>query len=265
MLAVASPGISSTTEPGKILCIVFYTRDLPNRELSLRKTTPTSETTAQDCTLVWYNSGAFGVADACSAAIEEQGWKTLHIHFLIWIKDWSCLLERLRSADKQGIRKAAGKELQAYADNIMSTKLHGNLPRQICKKAFTHSCVISESEAWELTSCSLQDLRNLRYKDRVSSFGEKSIVKCDICRNGYVSEALVSNVVGSVCHPYHDGSAENCKCHWLWSILDLGCLCVKQFPITSEGIGWQQRTLKIKWRTIFLTKRVERLQCSWLC
>ncbi len=42
----------------------------------------------------------------------------------------------------------------------------------------------------------------------MSSFGEKSIVKCNICGNGYKSEALVLNVVGSVCHPYHDGSME---------------------------------------------------------
>jgi hypothetical protein len=90
----------------------------------------------------------------------------------------------------------------------MSTKLHGNLPCQTCKKAFTHSCINSESEVREPTSCSLPDLRNLQYKDGVSSFGEKIIVKCDICGNGYASEALVSNVVGSVCHPYHDGSME---------------------------------------------------------
>ena len=155
--------------------------------------------------------GAFGVADAWSAAIEEQGRKTLHAHFLIWIKDWSYLLERLRSVDKEGVRKAAGEELQLYADNIMSTKLHGNLPPQFRKKAFSHSCVNSDNETQEPVPCSLQDLRNLRYKDGVSSFGEKSIVKCDICGNGYTSESLVSNVVSSICHPCHDGSEEELR------------------------------------------------------
>jgi len=139
--------------------------------------------------------GVFGVPDAWSAAIEEQGRKTLHVHFLIWIKDWSSLLDRLRSDDKEGIRKQAGEELQKYVDNIMSTKLHGNLPLEARKKACAHSCLDLERETQEPTHCSPQDLRNLRYKDGVSSIGGKNIGKCEACGTAFTSEALVSNVI----------------------------------------------------------------------
>ena len=37
-------------------------------------------------------TGAFGDCVAWLDATEEQGRKTLHAHFLIWIKDWEKLL-----------------------------------------------------------------------------------------------------------------------------------------------------------------------------
>jgi len=81
------------------------------------------------------DGGVFGTSEAWSAAIEEHGQKMLHVHFLLWIKDWGILLKCLQSNDKEGIREAAGKELKEYVDSIMSAKLHGDLPAEAQRKA----------------------------------------------------------------------------------------------------------------------------------
>ena len=41
------------------------------------------------------NTGLFGDLDAYAYAVEEQGKKSLHAHFLIWLKKWNKVLDGL--------------------------------------------------------------------------------------------------------------------------------------------------------------------------
>ncbi|HSN67496.1 MAG TPA: hypothetical protein VLS94_12715, partial [Fusibacter sp.] len=45
------------------------------------------------------DEGLFGDLDAWSYAVEEQGRKTLHAHFLLWVRRWKELLDGLARAD----------------------------------------------------------------------------------------------------------------------------------------------------------------------
>jgi len=155
------------------------------------------------------DGGVFGIPEAWSAAVEEQGRKTLHVHFLLWIKEWGDLLKRLRSNDKTGVREAAGKELEEYVDSIMSTKLHGNLPGEGRRKAFSHECQddgISAQLEKSVVWCTKQDLRNLRYREGTTSFGDTSIAKCSTCNKTFTSEDFVANVMNGY-YPSDDAAS----------------------------------------------------------
>jgi hypothetical protein len=83
--------------------------------------------------------GAFGVIDAFSGAVEEQGRKTLHAHMLVFIKDLSGLLLGLQKLSPNTHRHTKLKaELRSYIDNIMSTHLHR--PTTKCNLSFKHDC-----------------------------------------------------------------------------------------------------------------------------
>ena len=75
--------------------------------------------------------GLFGTVDAFCGAIEEQGRKRLHIHYAIFLKGWSDMLQQLfyGSDDEKEITK---EEIAQWVDNgIASTQLLGN---RICYK-----------------------------------------------------------------------------------------------------------------------------------
>lgn len=78
--------------------------------------------------------GVFGILDAWSAAVEEQGRKMLHIHFLIWIKDWSTLLDGLRSNDKEGVRKLAGSSCKVMLTTLCQQSFMVTCHQKLAKK-----------------------------------------------------------------------------------------------------------------------------------
>jgi hypothetical protein len=46
------------------------------------------------------NPGPLGKLNGWFVAVEEQGWKTLHAHILVWISEWTELLSKLYSTDE---------------------------------------------------------------------------------------------------------------------------------------------------------------------
>ena len=64
------------------------------------------------------SKGIFGTLDAYAVAHEEQGRKTLHGHWLIWVEDFKRLRQLLFHADKQK-QKAAQDEYTKYIDDVM--------------------------------------------------------------------------------------------------------------------------------------------------
>ena len=136
--------------------------------------------------------GAFGEVEAFCAAIEEQGRKTLHGHWIIWLKNWAELLKGLRS-EKVAVREQAARELEAYIDSIMSTKLFGG-DETLINVACAHECSTGMTPN-PPEICSDQDLRNLRYKHGNSSLGKHQCFQCTDCAEKFTVDDLVNNVI----------------------------------------------------------------------
>jgi len=135
--------------------------------------------------------GAFGIRDAWNAAVEEQGRKTLHSHWLLYVKQWSSLLRGLYSKD-QWKRSRSASKLRNYVDNIISTKLFG-LEQNTAIQAYQHKCAVLQPPLPNL--CEIQDLRNLRFKHGETSFKHDNILMCGECKKTFTSQELVANVV----------------------------------------------------------------------
>ena len=67
------------------------------------------------------NEGLFGDLSAWCYATEEQGRKTLHAHFLLWVKNWSVMLEKLRNPSENPNIELI---LRKYASTIMRTQYY---------------------------------------------------------------------------------------------------------------------------------------------
>ena len=137
------------------------------------------------------DGGTFGILDAWNAAVEEQGRKTLHSHWLLYVKDWSSLLHDLYSPEIW-IHSKAAKQLRNYIDNIISTKLFG-LNQSLAARAYQHDCVVKNPLL--PTQCENQDLRNLRHKHGESSFKKDNILMCGECKKTFTTQELVDNVL----------------------------------------------------------------------
>ena len=141
--------------------------------------------------------GLFGDIDAWSFAVEEQGRKTLHAHFLVWTTGWSELLANLHSVDKQ---TQATTTLCRFVDKVLTTNMHG--PTETCQEVTVagHVCTGEENVEYsathrqteQLVPCTLQDLRHLRYKDFDSSLGGKAYMHCPRCDRTFTSEELAA-------------------------------------------------------------------------
>lgn len=146
------------------------------------------------------NKGAFGKCEAWYTPVEEQGRKTLHSHFLIWIKDWSKLLKGLYSVDIETRDKAA-LELSEYADHVVSTKCFGlnsgsnrNRVTSFQSRATSHPC-----DSPNMIPCDVQQLRNMRYKHCPNTEEAKSITSCRHCKEMFSNDDLVDNVTREIC------------------------------------------------------------------
>ena len=138
--------------------------------------------------------GAFGELDAWFAAIEEQGRKTLHAHFLLWRKNWGKLLEGLHSNDPT-TRKEAERSVLNYIDNIMSTKLNNPVCDGRLGLALNHECngtPRSLNLTKDVEYCSNQHLRNLRYEyGREHDKNWKgAIARCLQCNKKFTSDEI---------------------------------------------------------------------------
>jgi hypothetical protein len=91
---------------------------------------------------------AFGILDAWNAAVEEQGPKTLHSDWLLYVKQWSSLLHGLYSKDQWKHSRSANK-LHNYVDNIIWTKLFG-LEQNTANQAY---CISSTSVLYFILLC----------------------------------------------------------------------------------------------------------------
>ena len=103
--------------------------------------------------------GAFGVLDTWSHSIEEQGRKTLHRHYILWVWEWFPLLLGLRSNDLD-IRDQSAKKLWKYIDTMLSTKLFA-VSDSLIQDACDHECILDQHHIPII--CDDQSICNLHY------------------------------------------------------------------------------------------------------
>jgi hypothetical protein len=181
--------------------------------------------------------GAFGVLDAWNTAIEEQGRKTLHSHWILYVKEWSTLLQGLYSNDTLERSRAAAK-LSTYVESVFSTKLFG-LDKNITKMAYKHDCSVLQPPMPKI--CSDQDLRNLRFKHGESNFKGENFLICGECEKVFSSKELVDNVITD-----WFGNTDVLKCR-------LRLAVKRQSGPTKKGIQFAKEAIMAEFMTNALT------------
>jgi hypothetical protein len=165
-------------------------------------------------------AGIFGTVEAWSIVTEEQGRKTLHGHSLVWLKEWPELNDKLSSSE-ENVRINAIPKLVEFANRIMTTHVIArddlNFKRPCSEKCAMHS---NARMGQHMSHCSEQDVRNLRCTIGTTSLGQRSIMKCDVCKNVFTSEDLaiakIADAFGEENIKNEDGSIPTAN-YGLWT------------------------------------------------
>jgi hypothetical protein len=140
------------------------------------------------------NGGVFGMVDAFVAAVEEQGRKTLHAHYAIYLNEWNNVLEELFNSN-ENVRESIEHEISSYFDTIGSTKILGNRIQHSCKgKGLQSSQVESHLKERDYTVVSKHQLRDLRHEEGCR-FRNGIFVQCNECNTKFNCEDLASYVI----------------------------------------------------------------------
>jgi hypothetical protein len=138
--------------------------------------------------------GLFGAVEAFTASVEEQGRRTLPVHFQIWVKEIKEKREELFDEDRF-VRRAAAKRLSKEADRTMSTTFitfadaDGNTTIDQ-KYAFPHDCTKRLKHRTQPIIVDDQTLRELRYKAGNLLTGHR-FAYCPDCTKTWTNEEMV--------------------------------------------------------------------------
>lgn len=160
--------------------------------------------------------GAFGKLNAWCAAVEEQGRKTLHHHWILWVDGWSDIVDGMHSSNVC-VQTKAQRCLEKYVDEITESELFGGAARgttyhpykeKLMNQTWHHHCISSRTvDTMENDTatvpfkipvpipCSDQDLRNLRCAGVHTELGRRMIAECPRCQKGFSSEELKQKLV----------------------------------------------------------------------
>ena len=135
------------------------------------------------------HDGFFGIPEAVSFAVEEQGRKTLHVHMTIWIRAYKKLQEMVFHGRGE-LREKAARRMQEYSEHISSTEFFPKRGEAL-KATLKHDCNKSMRARGNPVVVPAQSLRNLRnrrgYKD---SNGEFAF--CPDCDTKWTYEEMVN-------------------------------------------------------------------------
>ena len=157
-------------------------------------------------------TGLFGTPTAFSETTEEQGRKTLHGHFLIWIAPLNALRELLHAPGEK-IRKQAASIIAAQLDNVASCKCFFNDDRHNRSRRdhrlFPHECKLkSTRNRHNPKVISDQQLRDLRLKGN----SEKPFVFCPDCDKKWTNKQLLSSYLTDIIKvPNFSGMPDNVR------------------------------------------------------
>jgi hypothetical protein len=135
------------------------------------------------------DGGVFGMVDAFVAAVEEQGRKTLHAHYAIYLTEWNNVLEELFNANED-LRESIENEIAAYFDSIGSTAMLGNRIRHVCEGIEASQ----NRNVSDYVLVSEEKLRDLRHNEGCR-IRKGIFAQCDNCDEKFNCEDLASYVV----------------------------------------------------------------------
>ena len=141
--------------------------------------------------------GYFGICEAFSLSIEEQGRKSLHGHMTAWIEGYK-ELQRMLFFETGMKRTLVERTLHTYFDHVGTTELFGKI-RQSLHTSFQHDCeIVNSNNRSALRVVSDQELRGLRhvcgYKECDGTFAV-----CETCGKKFTYEELVTKHVTTSC------------------------------------------------------------------
>jgi hypothetical protein len=141
--------------------------------------------------------GIFGKPEAYAVATEEQGRKTLHMHILVWIKNWNALLMRLlrRRNPESRDYKADVTTLKKFVQNAAVSTIHQD---RVALNAdpFTHDCGTRDNKSRCPVPVDETTLRKMRHKTGHKEC-DGSLVKCNRCQTTLTAEQMVLNVLNA--------------------------------------------------------------------
>lgn len=140
--------------------------------------------------------GLFGHPNAFSAAIEEQGRGTLHVHMLIWSIPFSILREQLHAA-KRDVACHAKSNLISSIDNVVTSKLIGEV-FNIQQNMTPHTCTKQYKRYTDLPQvCDEAKLRFMRHQKGYAEF-ITNFASCHACGNSWSDMDLLKAYMQNV-------------------------------------------------------------------
>ena len=161
-----------------------------------------------ECLLGWDSEkcvgtgGIFGVLEAWARTDEEQGRKTLHSHWILWVKHFNAIRDALHSEDLIQ-RKEARESFLKYVDKTICASYNNEfvvkhectdgiveLPiADICTPASDNVCLpVKEAEVCRKKEA--KDFRESRHKDGCCKL-KGALMKCNKCNNLFTPEEAI--------------------------------------------------------------------------
>lgn len=160
------------------------------------------------------DGGLFGDLNAWFLAVEEQGRKTLHGHFLIWTKDWDMVLKnayKYQSTNDDAmdtfLTESAATVMTEFMNSAVSTdcfdikipirhsstNVRGHYTMRDI--ALCHEC-IDDDPNFEF--CTDQQLRNMRFQHCPNTEDQMHIAKCLKCDTKFTLNAITTSTLSSI-------------------------------------------------------------------
>ena len=150
------------------------------------------------------DGGIFGKLKAWFLAVEEQGRKTLHGHFLIWTEGWDLILKQAYDSSEQTTDSIPGAFMSRFVDANVSTKCFGlKIPKRgsstNVRQTYTpadmgllHECSSREPCYQYATH---QELRNMRFQYCPNTSRDMQVACCLNCNKSFSLEDIKQQVL----------------------------------------------------------------------
>ena len=176
---------------------------------------------------------------AWACADEEQGRKTIHSHWQLWIESFNKCRDSIFSQDET-TQKEARRRLLDYVDKVISATYgdefvtsHDTCDTVVADEASTQDKVVDipvlplerRCGKSNIEECDKQTLRNARHKDHCFDIGGK-VMKCSSCSESISTTEMINNALA----------------HWR----DISTNSMTNSSVNFTGIGPTTNTLTLK-------------------